>query len=152
MVWIKSTHQSVKFQTFDCSQDILPNLYFHRLLLPKVYEISAKKSIEELCLMTLMSDENFQEKLSCFKNDMNLVNFDLNTQNSQNFYSDWFLLCKVYKIWSKKVQRNCLSWHWRVMQNLKGKLTCGLENEMRNMANLHQSTWKSQNWDFDGIL
>ena len=98
MVWIKSTHQSVKFQTFDCSQDILPNLYFHRLLLPKVYEISAKKSIEELCLMTLISDENFQEKLSCFKNDKNLVNFDLNTQNSQNFYSDWFLLCKVYKI------------------------------------------------------
>ena len=32
------------------------------------------------------------------------------------------------------------------------KLTCGLENDMRNMANFHQSTWKSQNWDFDGIL
>ena len=32
------------------------------------------------------------------------------------------------------------------------KLTCGLENDMRNMENFHQSTWKSQNWDFDGIL
>ena len=32
------------------------------------------------------------------------------------------------------------------------KLTCGLENDMRNMANFHQSTSKSQNWDFDGIL
>ena len=32
------------------------------------------------------------------------------------------------------------------------KLTCGLENDMRNLANFHQSTWKSQNWDFDGIL
>ena len=32
------------------------------------------------------------------------------------------------------------------------KLTCGLENDMGNMANVHQSTWKSQNWDFDGIL
>ena len=32
------------------------------------------------------------------------------------------------------------------------KLTCGLENDMRNMANFHQSTRKSQNWDFDGIL
>ena len=32
------------------------------------------------------------------------------------------------------------------------KLTCGLENEMRNMANFHQSTWKSQNWEFDGAL
>ena len=34
----------------------------------------------------------------------------------------------------------------------EGKLTCGLENDMRNMANFHQSTLKSQDWDFDGIL
>ena len=32
------------------------------------------------------------------------------------------------------------------------KLTCGLENDMRNLANFYQSTRKSQNWDFDGIL
>ena len=32
------------------------------------------------------------------------------------------------------------------------KLICGLENDIRNMANFHQSTGKSQNWDFDGIL
>ena len=32
------------------------------------------------------------------------------------------------------------------------KLTRGLENNMRNVANFHQSTWKSQNWDFRGIL
>ena len=32
------------------------------------------------------------------------------------------------------------------------KLTCGLENDMRNFVNLYQSTWKSQNWDFDGII
>ena len=30
------------------------------------------------------------------------------------------------------------------------KLICGLENDMRNMANFHQSNCKSQNWDFDG--
>ena len=35
---------------------------------------------------------------------------------------------------------------------LEEKLTCGLENDMSNMAHFHQSTWKSQNWDFDGIL
>ena len=27
--------------------------------------------------------------------------------------------CKVFNVWSKKLQRNYLSWHWRVMQNLK---------------------------------
>ena len=32
------------------------------------------------------------------------------------------------------------------------KLTFGLGNDMRNLANFHQSTRKSQNWDFDGIL
>ena len=28
------------------------------------------------------------------------------------------------------------------------KLTCGLEIDMRNLANFHQSTPNSQNWDF----
>ena len=32
------------------------------------------------------------------------------------------------------------------------KLTCGLENDMRNLANFHQNTWKCQNWYFHGIL
>ena len=32
------------------------------------------------------------------------------------------------------------------------KITCALENNMKNLANFHQSTWKSQNLDFDGIL
>ena len=31
-------------------------------------------------------------------------------------------------------------------------LTCGLENDMRNLANFHQSTQSSQNWDFHSIL
>ena len=32
------------------------------------------------------------------------------------------------------------------------KLTCGLENDMRNLADFYQSTRKLQNWDFDEIL
>ena len=32
------------------------------------------------------------------------------------------------------------------------KLTCRLGNDMRNLTNFHQSTWKCQNSDFDGIL
>ena len=32
------------------------------------------------------------------------------------------------------------------------KLTCSLENDKGNLANFHQSTGKSQNWDFDGIM
>ena len=32
------------------------------------------------------------------------------------------------------------------------KLTCGFGNDMRNLANFHQNTWKCQNWYFHGIL
>ena len=32
------------------------------------------------------------------------------------------------------------------------KLICGLENGMKNLANFHQSTGNSQNWDFHWIL
>ena len=37
----------------------------------------------------------------------------------QNLDFDWSSLCKVYNVWPKKVQRSYLSWHWRMMQNLK---------------------------------
>ena len=32
------------------------------------------------------------------------------------------------------------------------KLACASENGMSHLANIHQSTLKSQNWDLDGIL
>ena len=32
------------------------------------------------------------------------------------------------------------------------KLTCCLENDMRNLVNFYQSTQKCQKWNFDGIL
>ena len=32
------------------------------------------------------------------------------------------------------------------------KMACGLENDMSNLENFHQSTRKSQNWDFEGIF
>ena len=74
---------------------------------------------------------------------------------SPNLYLDRFLLLKVDKNSPKKVKRSCISWHWRWLKSdakFEEKLTCCLKNYMRNMANFHQSTWKSQNWDFDRIL
>ena len=32
------------------------------------------------------------------------------------------------------------------------KLTCDLKNNMRNLANFHQNTWKCQDWYFHEIL
>ena len=92
--------------------------------------------------MTLKIDAKFEEKLiCCFKNDKNLVKFDPSTQKSQKFSLSFVFIVQSINIWPEKVQRSHLSWHGRVMQNLKKN--CGLENDMRNMANFHQSTWKS---------
>ena len=38
-----------------------------------------------------------------------------------NLHFNGFLLNKVCNVWSKKVQRIYVSWHWRVMGNLKKK-------------------------------
>ena len=51
MIFTKGAHHSAKFQTFDCSGELPPNLYFDRLLSLKVYKVSAKKSVEDLRLM-----------------------------------------------------------------------------------------------------
>ena len=84
MIFTKGAHHSAKFQTFDCSGEISPNLYFGGLLLLKVCKVSAKKSMEEICLMIPKSGGKFEEKLIFrFKNDKNLVNFDLSTKKSK---------------------------------------------------------------------
>ena len=41
MIWTKRANQSAKFQTFDYSPKMSPNLHFNKLL--KVYKILAKK-------------------------------------------------------------------------------------------------------------
>ena len=32
------------------------------------------------------------------------------------------------------------------------KVTCGLENDIKKLANYHQSTQKSQNWNFYWVI
>ena len=39
----------------------------------------------------------------------------------------------------------------KVDSKFEEKLACAFKNDKRNLANFHQSTQKSQNWNFDGI-
>ena len=80
------------------------------------------------------------------------MNFDLSTWKSKTFSFQWAPF---------EQSLYCLSWKFTEelsFMTLKSdakfeeKLTCGLENDMRNMANFHQSNWKSQNWDIDGLI
>ena len=44
-------------------------------------------------------------------------------ENLKNLRFNGLLVTKVYNVWAKKLQRSYLSWHWRMMQNLKKKGT-----------------------------
>ena len=65
-------------------------------------------------------------------------------------YIDGLFLSKAYTVSVRKFQRNCVSWHWRVLQNLNENW-CRLQNDIRNLVNFYASSWKSKNWHFDWI-
>ena len=71
--------------------------------------------------MTLKGDTKFKGKLTCgLKIDIsNLVNFHVSSQKSENLYFDGLLSSKAYKVLDEKVLKSYVSWHRRVMQNLK---------------------------------
>ena len=61
-IWTKVTHQSAKFETLDSSYEISSNLYFDRLLLLKLYKISAKKVQRSFVLWHLRVMQNLKKK------------------------------------------------------------------------------------------
>ena len=62
---------------------ISPNFYFDRLLLLKVYKISAKKVQRSHVSWHWRMKQNLKKNIFFPKNDKTLVNFDPNTQKSQ---------------------------------------------------------------------
>ena len=68
----------------------------------EVYNVGAKKSIGELCLMALNIDTIFEGKLTCaFKNDMrDYSKFSReHVWTSKNWDFDGILLSKVENVW-----------------------------------------------------
>ena len=39
----------------------------------------------------------------------------------------------------------------KIHAKVEEKLTCASKNDIKNLADFHQTTRKSQNWDSDGI-
>ena len=116
---------------------ISPNLHHDRLLLLKVYKISAKKLQKSFVSWHWRLMQNLRKNLVKYKN---LVNFVPSTQKSLKF-TLWFVPSVIIMFHLKK--------HIGVIfhdteSDIKfgGKLTYGLENSMRNLANFHHSTWK----------
>ena len=74
-----------------------------------------------MCVMTLQGDAKFKCKPTFVlkSNIRNLVNFHVSRWKSENLHFDWIFLSKAYKDLDEKTQKSYVSWHWRVMQNLK---------------------------------
>ena len=119
MIWTKEAHRSAKFQTLDCSHKISPNLYFDRFL--KVYKILAKEIPRNFISWNGRLMQNLKKNPWSVVSKMTRIWWNLTRplKSLKNFHFHLFLLCKVLNIWPKKVQRSHLSWHGRVMQNLK---------------------------------
>ena len=83
------------------------NFHFDVLLLSIAYKVSAKKSAEELSLMALKSDPNFEWKLSfCLKNDIrNLMYFNL---SGGKLHFDGIFLSNTCNVWAKIIQASCV--------------------------------------------
>ena len=98
--------------------------------------------------MKLKRDTKFSEELSFrFKIDIRkLINFDLSTQKSQDFHFHGLLLSKVYIVWTKKVERSYLSWHWWVMQNLKKNWLVAWHEEFGKFSPEHSKLSKLELW------
>ena len=61
MIFTKGAHHSAKFQSFDYLGEILPNLYFDRLLLLKI-KFQLKK-VWRKCFMLMKSGAKFEKEL-----------------------------------------------------------------------------------------
>ena len=70
----------------------------------------------------------------------------------KNWHFDWSLLRKVYNVWPKQVQRSYISWHWKVMQNLKKNWLVVWKMTWWIWQILIRTTWNCQKWYFHGIL
>ena len=116
MILTNGSHQSVKFQTFDWSREISPNLYIDRLLLLKVHKISAKKvqrsyvSWHWRMMQSLQKSWFTVSKMTRIRWTLTWAHESLSLKI---VHFDWFLLCKVYNAWPKKLKLT-----WKIWQSL----------------------------------
>ena len=115
-----------------------------------VQEINVELKLQRSYVVKLKGDAIFKEKLTdCLKDDIrNFVNFHGNSRKSENLHFHGLLLSIGSKVLAKKVLKSYLSRRWRVIQTW----TFCLKNDMRNLVNFSESSWKSEGLHCDGLL
>ena len=107
----------VKFHpTNQKSENFTLMLYF----CPKYFSFELKNT-DELSFMTPNSDANFKWTLtlSFQKWHKELGELSLEHSKSEKLYIDGLFLSKAYNVSARKFHRHYVSWHWRVIQNLR---------------------------------
>ena len=79
----------------------------------------------------------------------NWVNFHYSTRKSEKLRIDGLFLSKGYNV---KISKGLCVMTLKGNAKFKGKPTCGLKNDVRNLANFRASGQKSENLLFDWIL
>ena len=95
--------------------------------------------------MTMKNDSKFEEELTFqFKIDMrNVTKFDPSTQKSQKFALLWAGFDQSIQCLSLASTEELFLMALKIDAKFRVKLTCTSKNDMRNLANFHQSTFKS---------
>ena len=114
MISTKGAHQSAKFQTSDYAQVKFDQIYTLR---GSLYKISAKKVQRSYVWWYWRVMRNLKKNQFVVSKTKRIWWILIRTLKSvQNLHSDWSLLCKIYKVWPKRVQARV---QWRAMQHLK---------------------------------
>ena len=145
MIWRIWAHQSSKLQTFNCFLKISRNLLFDsRFLLLKVYKILVKKVQRSYVSWSWWLMQNLKKNWSVVSKMTRISeNLTRGLKSLNNLEFHWFMLCKVFNVWPKRSTEELSFMKLASDTKFEEKMTCGLENDMRNTANFHQSTWKS---------
>ena len=135
MIWTKGAHQGAKFQTFDYSREISPNLYFDRLFLLKVYK--------ELCFMKLKNDAK-KKQILLFQKWQEFGEFwPKHTRKSPKFALLLVPFCAKYMMFEWKFQ------HWEFDRVLLRKVeNAWTKNLQRSLCNYTEEWCKMsrRNW------
>ena len=153
MIRTREGHQSAKFQTFDCSSEISPNLYFDRLLLLKVFEISAKKAQMSYVSWNWIVMQNLRKNRFVVSKIAGIWWILISGLKIQKFKIQTLIdpFCAKYITFDLKEYRGVIFHDSEVWCKIWRK-TCAFKSDMRNFANIHDRTQKSHNWDFDENL
>ena len=95
--------------------------------------------------MTLKSHVKFEEKLPVvWKMTWGFWKIFIRAfKNLKNLNFNGLLLTKVYNVWAKKNTEELLLIALQIDAKFERKMTCTFENDMKNLANFHQSTFEN---------